>query len=94
MYVFSVNAVAREAMDDISAGQTVPCIVYINAPKLEGAKRLCTHRLMRAGFVQIDIEQHKKIAANVLADNKQIAAHSGLREAMDKGYAIHVFEEH
>lgn len=81
-------------MDDIVAGQSVPFIVYINAPKLEGAKRLCTMRLMRAGFVQIEIEKHKKIAASVLADEKQIAAHNGLKEAMSKGYAVHVFEQH
>lgn len=93
MYVFSVNAVAKDAVDGIAAGKTVPFIVYINAPKLEGAKKLCTMHLLRAGFFKIEIDKQKKIAANVLADKKRVAAHSGLSEAMAKGYAIHVFDE-
>lgn len=93
MYVFSVNAIASEATPDFSAGQMVPFIVYINAPALEGAKKLCVMHLLRAGFSKVEIEKQKKIAANVLSDKKRVAAHSGLKEAMAKGYAIHVFDE-
>ncbi len=93
MYVFSVNATAKEAMPDFPQGKTVPFIVYINAPALEGAKKLCTMHLLRAGFFKVEIEKQKKIAANVLADKKRVAAHSGLSEAVAKGYAIHVFDE-
>lgn len=93
MFVFSVNAVAKEAMDGIAQGQNVPFIIYINAPKQEGAEKLCTLHLLRAGFHQVDINKHKKIVAKVLADQKVVAAHSGLKEALEKGYSIHVFDE-
>jgi len=93
MYVFSVNAIAKEAVDGIAQGQNVPFIVYINAPKLEGAEKLCTLQLLRAGFHQVRIEKHKKIAARVLKDKKMVAAHGGLKEALEKGYSIHVFDE-
>jgi hypothetical protein len=93
MYVFSVNASAKEAIDGIAEGQSVPFIVYINAPKLEGAEKLCTLRLLRAGFYRVDIKKHKKIAKKALADKKLIAAHAGLAEALEKGYSIHIFEE-
>ena len=93
MYVFSVNAIAKEAVDGIAQGQNVPFIVYINAPKLEGAEKLCTLQLLRAGFHQVKIEKHKKIAARVLKDKKMVAVHGGLKEALEKGYSIHVFDE-
>jgi hypothetical protein len=93
MYVFSVNAVAKEAVDGIAQGKQVPFIVYINAPKKEGAEKLCTLQLLRAGFHQVNIEKHKKIAARALKDKKMIAAHGGLKEALEKGYSIHVFDE-
>jgi len=93
MYVFSVNAVAKEAVDGIAQGKTVPFIVYINAPKLEGAEKLCTLQLLRAGFHQVKIEKNKKIAAKALANKKIVAEHSGLKEALEKGYSIHIFDE-
>jgi|TARA_B110000495_G_C22715593_1_gene420575 hypothetical protein len=93
MYVFSVNASAKEAVDGIAQGQSVPFIVYINAPKLEGAEKLCTLQLLRAGFHQVDIKKHKKIAKKALADKKIVAAHAGLSEALEKGFSIHIFDE-
>jgi len=93
MYVFSVNATAKETVDGIAQGQSVPFIVYINSPKLEGAEKLCTLQLLRAGFHQVKIEKHKKIAAQVLKDKKTVAAHGGLKEALEKGYSIHIFDE-
>jgi len=93
MYVFSVNAVAKEAVDGIAQGKMVPFIVYINAPKLEGAEKLCTLQLLRAGFHQVKIEKNKKIAAKALANKKVVAEHSGLKEALEKGYSIHIFDE-
>ena len=80
-------------MQGIGKGHNVPFIVYINAPKLEGAEKLCTLQLLRAGFHRVKIEKHKKIAAKVLADKKVVAAHSGLREALEKGFSIHIFDE-
>lgn len=93
MYVFSVNATAKEDVDGIAQGQKVLFIVYINAPKLEGAQKLCTLQLLRAGFHQVNIEKHKKIAAQALADKKVVAAHSGLSDALEKGYSIHIFDQ-
>lgn len=93
MYVFSVNATAKEAMQDIAQGQNVPFIVYINAANKEGAEKLCTLHLLRAGFFQVKIEKCKKIAEKALADSKTVAAHGGLSEALEQGYSIHLFDE-
>jgi len=93
MYVFSVNATAKETVQGIDKGQNVPFIVYINAPSLEGAEKLCTLQLLRAGFHQVDIKKHKKIAQKALADSNLVAAHAGLGEALEKGYSIHIFDE-
>ena len=93
MYVFSVNAVAKDAVDSIAQGQNVPFIVYINSEDRGGAEKLCTLHLLRAGFHQVKIEKHKKVAAKVLGDHKMLAAHRGLKEALDQGYSIHLFDE-
>ena len=65
MYVFSVSAMAKETVDGIAEGQNVPCIIYINAPKKEGAEKLCILQLLRAGFHRVILEKHKKIAPKV-----------------------------
>ena len=93
MYVFSVNATAKETVQGIAEGQNVPFIVYINAPNRDGAEKLCTLRLLRAGFHQVEIEKYKKIAQKALADSSVVAAHRGLGEALEKGYSIHIFDE-
>lgn len=93
MYVFSVDAMAKEAVQGIAKGRNVPFIVYINAPNLDGAEKLCTLQLLRAGFYQVDIKKHKKIAKKVLVDSNLVAAHAGLGEALEKGYSIHIFDE-
>jgi hypothetical protein len=56
MYIFSVNARAKKSFDDLKEGQLVPFIVYINFVDLYGAEQLCKIYLMRAGFMDVDIE--------------------------------------
>lgn len=93
MYVFSVNAIAKQSVQGVAQGQNVPFIVYINAPDQGGAEKLCELHLMRAGFHEVEIEKHKKVAPHALGDHKVLAAHRGLREALDQGYSIHLFDE-
>jgi hypothetical protein len=93
VYIFSVNAVAKTALQGFTEGQQVLFIVYINAPKLAGAEKLCTLQLLRAGFHQVVIEKHKKVAQKALDDSAVVAAHRGLAEALEKGYSIHIFDE-
>lgn len=94
MYVFSVNATAKVSLQGIAQGQSVPFIVYINSRDRAGAEKLCTLHLLKAGFHQIHIEKSKEVAAKALKDKKIVQAHRGLREALDQGYSIHMFDEH
>jgi hypothetical protein len=93
MYVFSVNAIAKEAVQGIAKGQKVPFIVYINSKNRAGAKKLCVLRLLKAGFHQVEICEHRLVGEKALADEKVLSAHRGLREALDQGYSIHLFDE-
>ena len=92
MYVFSVTGTARKAQDDIEVGQSVPFIVYINFKDLFGAEQLCKVYLMKAGFTDIKIEKRKGIER--LAKNaKAVVADKWLKEAVDRGYSIQMFDE-
>lgn len=93
MYIFSANATARKARDDIKEGQRVPFIVYINFIDLFGAEQLCKIYLMRAGFTDIDIEKRKLVPSNLLKDERVIAADKAMREAVKGGYMIQMFDE-
>lgn len=93
MFVFSVNATAKESMQGIVQGQNVLFIVYINSRDRVGAEKLCTLHLLKAGFHQVQIEKYKEVSEKALADKKTLKAHRGLREALDQGYSIHMFDE-
>ena len=92
MFVFSVNAKAREAKEGIEVGEQVPFIVYINFKDLFGAEQLCKIYLMRAGFTQVEIDNRKLIQPKLLKDKRVVAADKALREALDSGYMIQMFE--
>lgn len=92
MFVFSVNGKAREAKEGIELGEQVPFIVYINYQDMFGAEQLCKIYLMRAGFTEIEIENRKMIQPKLLKDKRVVEADKALKEALDSGYMIQMFE--
>lgn len=93
MFVFSASAKAREAKEGVEIGEQVPFIVYVNFQDLFGAEQLCKIYLMRAGFTEIDIENRKMIQPKLLKDKRVVAADKALKEALDSGYMIQMFDE-
>jgi hypothetical protein len=93
MYIFSANGRAKKDFDDIKQGQMVPFIVYVNFVDLFGAEHLCKLYLMRAGFMEIDIENRKLVPSGLLADPRVIAADKAMAEAVKDGYMIQMFDE-
>jgi hypothetical protein len=93
MYIFSVNAKAKMARDDIKVGQSVPFIVYVNFIDLFGAEQLCKVYLMRAGFNEIEIEKRKLVPSTLTNDPRVVAADKAMAEAIKTGYMIQMFDE-
>ncbi len=93
MYIFSVNATASKARDDIQIGQSMAFIVYINFVDLFGAEQLCKLYLMRAGFTGIEIEKRKLVPSNLTQDPRVIMADKAMAEALKAGYMIQMFDE-
>ncbi|MDC3332809.1 hypothetical protein OAV62_01060 [bacterium] len=94
MYVFSVNAIAPEGLEDFKQGDEVPFIVYMNFLDLFGAEQLCIMYLLQEGFEQPRIEKRKLISQQFLNDPKLINADPSLKEALTSGYSIQVFSSH
>ena len=92
MFVFSVNAKAREPKEGVEVGEQVPFIVYINFQDMFGAEQLCKIYLMHSGFTEIDIENRKMIAPKLLKDKRVVQADKAMKEALDSGYMIQMFE--
>lgn len=93
MYIFSVNATASKARDDIQVGDAKAFIVYIHFADLFGAEQLCKIYLMRAGFTAIEIEKRKLVPGNLLEDVRVVAADKAMAEAIKTGYMIQMFDE-
>ncbi len=93
MYIFSVNARAKKSFDDVKEGQLVPFIVYINFIDLYGAEQLCKIYLMRAGFMDVDIEKRKLVPSHLTTDARVIAADKTMAAAIKDGYVIQMFDE-
>ncbi len=93
MYVFSVSANAVKARPGISVGQQVPFIVYINFKDLFGAENLCKIYLMRAGFNEAVIENRKRLPESTMTDNRILLADKALKDAVEAGYHIQMFDE-
>lgn len=93
MYIFSVNATAKVARDDIAEGQRVPFIVYINFMDLFGAEQLCKIYLLRAGFTSVEIDKRKFVPGKLLNDERVINADKAMQEAIRSGYMIQMFDE-
>ena len=94
MYIFSVNATAKKDMDDIQAGETMPFIVYINFKDLFGAEQLCKLYLMNAGFTDITIGKRKYLTEDQWRDKPMAQQDKALREALETGYCVQLFEAH
>jgi len=94
MYVFSANAKTRQDIEGFAADSEVPFIVYINFKDLLGAEQLCKLYLMKEGFYDIDIKNRKAIADKYLKNKKLVAHDKPLREALNSGYMIQLFESH
>jgi hypothetical protein len=94
MYVFSVNAKTRAAIEGYAADSEVPFIVYINFKDLLGAEHLCKLYLMKEGFYDIDIANRKLIGEKYLSNKKLVAHDKALRGALESGYTIQLFESH
>jgi hypothetical protein len=48
---------------------------------------------MRAGFMDIDIENRKLVPSNLTSDPRVIAADKAMAEALKDGYMIQMFDE-
>lgn len=93
MFVFSVNATARKELAGIAEGSQVPFMVYVNYLDRFGAEQLCKVYLLRAGFKDIQIEQCQAISAESLRDDSLLQADPSLKEALESGYKIRMFED-
>lgn len=93
MYIFSVNATARVARDDIAVGDKKPFIVYIDFVDAFGAEQLCKMYLMRAGFTDIEIEKRKDVSEKLRHDKRVVEADKAMKEAVEIGYMIQMFDE-
>ena len=94
MFVFSATGTARKKMKNIEPGQEVPFIVYISFKDQFGAEKLCHLYLLRAGFTDIVIEKTKAIEDKLLKDKRVLMSDKRLRDAVEHGYHIQVFDAH
>lgn len=89
MYLFSLNAVAKESYGDFRKGEEVPFIVYIDFKDLFGAEQLATLFVMREGFREVKILKRRQIKVDdALKKDPQI------QQALNKGYCVQAFEAH
>jgi len=93
MHIFSANGTARKALKDIAKGERKPFIVYIDFVDRFGAEQLCKIYLMRAGFTDIEIENHKAVSDTLRADERVIKADKAMQQAIEGGYMIQMFDE-
>lgn len=94
MYVFSVNAKTKQDIDGFTADSEVPFIVYISFKDLFGAEQLCKMYLIKEGFYDVTIQNRKLIGEKYLKNKKLVAHDKALREAINTGYTIQLFESH
>ena len=93
MYIFSVNAKSKKTMAGVGEKQEVHFIVHINFKDAFGAEKLCQLYLLKAGFKDVHIEKRKRIKDELLTKKAVLNAHKNLKEAVEKGYSIQLFEE-
>jgi hypothetical protein len=93
MYIFSANATAKGERSGVPAGQRMPFLVYIDFVDLFGAEQLCKIYLINAGFTDVEIEKRKYLSDEVLADEQLLKTDTALKEALESGYMVRMFEE-
>jgi len=93
MYVFSANATSRDNKSGVEPGQRMPFIVYIDFQDLFGAEQLCKVYLINSGFGDVEIEKRQFLSAEKLTDEALLRADSALKEALEKGYVLRMFDE-
>lgn len=93
MFVFSVNAKARNDRAGVPEGSQVAFMVYVNYLDRFGAEQLCKVYLLRAGFKDVLIEQVKSLPPQSLKDENLLRADPSIKEALESGYKIRMFED-
>lgn len=90
MFIFSITAKAKHAIDGFDQGASAPFIVYVDFQDLMGAEYLARYYIAKEGFYDVTIDKRRQLERNKLADfakkNKQV------KEALKTGYAIQLFD--
>ncbi|GLS24824.1 hypothetical protein [Marinibactrum halimedae] len=92
MYIFSVTAKAKTAIHGFEAGHEAPFIVYIDFKDLIGAEQLARLFVMKEGFYEVVIEKRRRLTKDKVIRLKR--KDQQIKEALETGYAIQLFDEH
>ncbi|GAA6169294.1 hypothetical protein [Sessilibacter corallicola] len=92
MYIFSVTAKTKEAIDGFAKDAEAPFIVYIDFKDLIGAEQLARLFVMKEGFYDVVIEKRKQLPKGKVLQLKR--KDKQIQEALKTGYAIQLFDEH
>jgi len=91
MYIFSITAKAKNAIDGFEPGDSAPFIVYVDFQDLVGAEYLARYYISKEGFYEITVDKRRQLERDKLANfakkNKQV------KEALKTGYAIQLFDK-
>lgn len=93
MFVFSASATSKTPQSNFSVGVKIPFIVYIDFKDLFGAEKLCQLYLMQEGFQNVVVEK-RKLIPNEKMKPDFIANDTAIKEALDTGYMVQMFEAH
>ncbi len=94
MYVFSVTAKNRKAIEGFKQDSTVPFIGYIDFKDLFGAEKLCQLYIMQEGFYDVKIEKRQLIDPAKLDMTSDSNMLKMVKSAQEGGYAIQLFSAH
>lgn len=91
MFIFSVTAKTRSAIEGFERGASAPFIVYIDFQDLMGAEYLARYYVAKEGFYEITVDKRRQLERDKLAEfankNEQV------KEALKTGYAIQLFDK-
>lgn len=91
MFIFSVTAKAKDAIDGFEKGAEAPFIVYVDFQDLIGAEYLARFYVTKEGFFDVTVDKRRKLKSENVTkfaqENKQV------REALKTGYAIQLFDQ-
>jgi len=92
MFLFSCTAVAQKDLTDVSEGESMPFIVYINYNDLFGAEHLCKLYLLKASFGEIVVEKRKQLQEKEI--KALLKSDPDIQEADKSGFCIRMFDSH